>query len=408
VPTGPTVPTGPFVPITSNGLGEIIGSIVGVFILGILMGLGYGLYRHWRTKSTPTPESQPNGVAVASDDDYIPLESDKMSIVLDPIHKQPLQKAKSWHVDHEIKSQRVVDSKIYELVEAADSDKSKVIEFYQRCPVSGYEIASVRVIYNPDMNLAFALHMKKLQQRENNPAFKAKWITGGENTQDPVEPAENTKWRQVLHEQFKGIAEPYQDSDYPAVNLVPMWHGTKKEIADSIFRTGYANLATTDCGFFGKGIYSAYEAEYSYRVYAKEGGALIVNWVACFSAYPVIDGDMPKLKEKGNYSNYDAHFIPVVPRNPDNPYEEVYYPTRPYDQQQYMELVVFASEACLPRYLVELQRTLEKPIPLNRSQYRGLFLPSARKEEKDPHQEQPAENLSIGHFVAPFRFKQVI
>ena len=52
------------------------------------------------------------------------------------------------------------------------------------------------------------------------------------------------------------------------------------------------HLATTDPGFFGNGIYSAREAEYSYRVYSQ--GALILNWVACFSAYPVIHGDMQK------------------------------------------------------------------------------------------------------------------
>jgi hypothetical protein len=51
----------------------------------------------------------------------------------------------------------------------------------------------------------------------------------------------------------------------------------------------YANLASTDAGFFGKGLYSAHEAAYAHRVYSK--GALIVNWVAIGSAYPVMAGD---------------------------------------------------------------------------------------------------------------------
>jgi hypothetical protein len=103
---------------------------------------------------------------------------------------------------------------------------------------------------------------------------------------------------------------------------------------------------------------------------------------------------MPKLEGKGNYSNYDAHFIPVVPRNPDNSNEEVYYPTRPYDKHQYTELVVFSSEACLPRYLVELQPTLQKPLPLNRNEYRGVFFPSVQEEKIDPCSEKTAENPS--------------
>jgi len=132
--------------------------------------------------------------------------------------------------------------------------------------------------------------------------------------------------------------------------------------------------------FFGKGIYGAHEAEYSYRVYAKEGGALILNWTACFSAYPVIDGDMKKLEGKGNYSNYDAHFVPVVPRDPNDPHEEVYHPTKFDQDHQYTELVVFQSAACLPRYLVELQPELPKTIPISSTD---------SKKEKS---EQPKEN----------------
>jgi hypothetical protein len=115
----------------------------------------------------------------------------------------------------------------------------------------------------------------------------------------------------------------------------------------------YANLATTDGGFFGKGLYSAYEAEYSYRVYGK--GALILNWVASYSTYPVIHGDMAKLSTKGNYANYDSHFVPVVPENPKNPYEVNYYPTKPKQAATYHEMVVFDNGQCLPRYLVTLQ-----------------------------------------------------
>ena len=85
---------------------------------------------------------------------------------------------KSWHFDPQTKAKRIAEDKIYELVEATDKDKRKVIEFYQHHPVSGYDMASVHVIYNPDMNHKFGLYLKELQQRDNNPAFQAKWPTG--------------------------------------------------------------------------------------------------------------------------------------------------------------------------------------------------------------------------------------
>ena len=149
-------------------------------------------------------------------------------------------------------------------------------------------------------------------------------------------------------------------AEYPAVKILPLWHGTRSDILDSICRVGYANLASTDAGFFGKGLYSTHEAEYAHRVYSQ--GALLLNWVATYSPYPAIDGDLDKLREKGNYQNYDAHFVPVVPKNPSNPNETVYYPTKPNQKHTYTEVVVFESAACLPRYLVELQATLKKPL----------------------------------------------
>ena len=143
------------------------------------------------------------------------------------------------------------------------------------------------------------------------------------------------------------MAKPYLDPNYPAVKILPLWHGTRPEILDSIFRAGYANLATTDSGYFGKGFYSAYEARYSYSVYAK--GALILNWVAVFSAYPVIDGDMNALTGGANYGNYDGHFVPVRGQG------SFFTPCMPEQKPKYTEVVVFESSSCLPRYLVELQ-----------------------------------------------------
>ncbi len=307
---------------------------------------------------------------------------------------------KSWHFDPQTKAKRPAKDKIYELVEATDKDKRKVIEFYQHHPVAGYDMASVRVIYNPDMNYKFGLYLKELQQRNNNPAFQPKWPTGKECIQDPIEPQENINWRGKVHQQLQIMANSYQDSDYPCVNLLPMWHGTKAAIVDSIFRTGYANLATTDSGFFGKGIYGAHEAKYSYRVYAEQSGSLILNWTACFSAYPVIDGDMKKLEEKGSYTNYDAYFVPVVLRNPNNPNKDTYYPTKPNESHVYTELVVFQSAACLPRYLVELQPTLPKTVPPpSTGGYPGVFFPAAQNQAQGqkPTQDQKA-NVNIFNY----------
>ncbi len=254
---------------------------------------------------------------------------------------------KSWHFDPETKqTAALTGNKNYALISATPKDIQKVIGFYAPHPVSGYEIGHVKVIYNPGFNRGFELHMDKLQHRHNNPAFVPKWSTMSE-----------PDFRQNTYALFEQMTQPHRDPNYPAVKLLPAFHGTKPAILDSIFSAGYAALATTDSGFFGKGYYSAYEAEYSQRVYAQ--GALILNWVASFSALPVIDGDLNLLEGKGAYANYDAHFVPVG--NENNPNGPSYYPCKPGQEHQYTEIVVFESAACLPRYLVELQKTLLKP-----------------------------------------------
>jgi len=185
-----------------------------------------------------------------------------------------------------------------------------------------------------------------LQEHHGNTAFSPKFMQ--ENDPD---------WRNEINQMFEKLTTPFTDPDFPNVKLLPLWHGTKPEVISSILRVGYANLATTDEGYFGKGLYSTCEAEYAHRVYSK--GVLVVNWVSMYSAYPVIHGDMPKLQAKGNYQNYDAHFIPVVSPNVDDPYSgSIYYPSRPNQSSHYNEVVVFESMQCLPRYLVELQPTL--------------------------------------------------
>ena len=59
----------------------------------------------------------------------------------------------------------------------------------------------------------------------------------------------------------------------------------------------------------------------------RDTGALVLCCVSLCSAYPVISrSDMNKLQGKGNYQNYDAHIVPVVPADGGNPRELTYFP----------------------------------------------------------------------------------
>jgi Poly(ADP-ribose) polymerase catalytic domain/FG-GAP repeat len=274
---------------------------------------------------------------------------------------------KSWHFEGKPDSS---EGASYILLSASELDIQKVLQCYAHHSVPGYDIQRVEVIYNAGMNRSFALNIRHLQERSANDFFLPAWSREAEPS-----------WRNTINERWKSLAAPHHDKDYPDVKIMPLWHGTKPEVLGSIFTAGYAALGKTDAGFFGQGIYSANEAEYAYRVYGG-GGFLILNWVAGYSAYPVIRDDMEKITGKNHYQNYDSHFVPVVPNDPNNPNETVYYPTIPGQEHQYTEVVVFDKAQCLPRYLVTLQPTLPRaPSTVNEAAGPSMLFSRSLKKE---------------------------
>ena len=245
-----------------------------------------------------------------------------------------------WYIDPSIyQTLPQKGGSTYTLVAAGKSDFQKVNDLYQKSPVKGYFISQLQVVHNPAMSRQFEGKVMTLDARAGKPAFSPKW-----NAESEV--ALRTRVDQSL--KTLTVHSPTSRN----VLLFPAFHGTKAPLLDSIFETGFANLATTDSGFFGKGIYNTTHASYAHRVYSD--GTLLFNWVAFFSAYPVTLPDMSKLQGGSNYSNYDAHYALVNPKNPQNPNEVIYLPITAIQTPIYDELVVFDSAHVLPRYLVTL------------------------------------------------------
>ncbi len=53
------------------------------------------------------------------------------------------------------------------------------------------------------------------------------------------------------HLQRKGYSRKRDES----IKVVPLWHGTADSVVRNVCETGFAALATTDDGYFGKGLY---------------------------------------------------------------------------------------------------------------------------------------------------------
>lgn len=197
----------------------------------------------------------------------------------------PFSNQKPWHFSSSAQIPFQIEG--YVLADASREDFERVNKWYQRAPVLGQGIRRVQIIHNSQMSRVFEGTIALLEKRHGNEAFKAKW-------ESDCKSREEKNLRKATIAILDRLTE--RDPHYPHVRLVPTWHGTKKEHLESIYNTGLANLATIDTGYFGKGIYGTAEAEYAYRVYSKGSeGALLINWIATYSCYPVIDGDLVKL-----------------------------------------------------------------------------------------------------------------
>jgi len=71
-------------------------------------------------------------------------------------------------------------------------------------------------------------------------------------------------------------------------------------------------------------LYFTDNPEYANRVYANGQNILLFCWILIGNVYPVINSDMPKLQGKNHYQNYDTHYVPVVPADPNNTKETMY------------------------------------------------------------------------------------
>jgi len=153
-----------------------------------------------------------------------------------------------------------------------------------------------------------------------------------------------------------------------------LWHGTKR--AEAICSNGFAFFGkhalfenpaaagpNVDIGFFGSGIYFTNSAQYAAMYSAnKVGGTLLLAWVSMREPYPVVSDtpvpkegtDMTRLRGKGAYKNYNAHYIPVTSTDPADPENMIFHPCHRFEKPAWDEYVVFHTAQTLACFQVEL------------------------------------------------------
>lgn len=202
-----------------------------------------------------------------------------------------------------------------------------------------FKIKSIVCINNEQLSTLFEHRIDNLALRMKKPVFQPKWEKENQINQ-----------RKKYLDRFNNLMVCNR---YKGVSIVPVFHGCRKEVVYEICETGFANLKTTDSGYFGSGIYGSPQSEYAGTVYGE--GVVMLCFMSTGFTYPVVHGDMDKLMGKNNYANFDSHFVPVYPRDMNlHQYgkEKVYFPCTEYQTPIYDELVVFQESQIVPRYVI--------------------------------------------------------
>jgi hypothetical protein len=292
------------------------------------------------------------------------VEQNQKKYKLPPQHE-------SWEADQEILKNHGTRGVVYEgkfkLIELSveDAGYKLVDELFKKSQqnvgprlsktsLKDFKISKVKLIDNPNFYNSFEEEAFLLSQRRGKEAFIP-----------DLNAVTNKEWRQKILKEFEEKTTKKYSNE--KCYFLPVWHGTKKEVLESVLATGFANLAKTDIGYYGKGIYGSTNAEYVKRVYSGgyHKGILLLNWVAINSAYPVVSmEDIDLLKGKGNKDNFDAHYIQVKPRNQfihDQGKEDRYFPlVEENETSVYDEIVVFNERHIVARYVVEIERIIPK------------------------------------------------
>jgi hypothetical protein len=210
------------------------------------------------------------------------------------------------------------------------------------------DIDKIELVHNPDSYRMFLQQIKRTESRQNEETFQPR-----------INAESNPTERKKVLDRLQSLTQKVHHNR--TVPVVRVWHGCSRTTVSKLLSNGFAALSKMDRGWFGTGMYFTSSAEYAAK-YTSSNGCLIMCYVLLLNPFPVISDDAPtgisssnfRFYGRGNYSNYQCHYIPVAPIG-----EDTYWDFRPprggVQDAPYDELVVFQQADILPQVIVHLK-----------------------------------------------------
>lgn len=260
-------------------------------------------------------------------------------------------------------------------VTQADPEGAFVHTHFNHNPPKNRRIQAIYCLHNPRLTNQFEALLPTLDEEGQNSFFAPSW----DRKEDHLRAKTIQRWQKAadLFSPFFCPVSERETRQLKHVRILPLWHGTREEVCDSVAKTGFAFFGThdydnggkgdgssTDIGFFGNGIYFTNSARYSIHYAPKTTTQhALLSWVSMREPYPVVSdrdcsserdepADKTLLKGKGPYKKHNAHFIPVAPI-PGTSKKTIYYPCTLKREPWWDEIVVFQKGQTLPRFWVQ-------------------------------------------------------
>ena len=299
----------------------------------------------------------------------------------------------SDRIFNEMKSQDAKGSYKKVQVLPTDPEWCFVWRYFHHDKPHRYGIKRIYCVYERHQQKTFEFNLSSVEREANK--FKPTWDQEP-RAQQRAQAIE--RWRKIANvfSPFFTLETDGTKRIWKYVKIIPLWHGSSKEMCESIATSGFVHFGkislgsittkSTGEGFFGNGIYFTNSARYAADICSK--GYIFLAWVSMKEPFPIVGDDcridMKNIKGKGAYKDYDTHYIPVTSENHSDPYEAIYYPTKENETPHCDEFVVFHKSQALPRFWVELAIELTY-VPSDRPQFVNELIPHIMKLLQNPN-----------------------
>ena len=213
-----------------------------------------------------------------------------------------------------------------------------------------YKVEKIEYVFNPGRYRMFLGQLEAIENRQQQPAFQLQLnLENSCEERQRVLDRLDTLCRQVFHNR--------------RARIVRMWHGCRRNILPNVLSDGFAALATLDDGWYGKGMYFTSSAKYATRYCSDSDSCLIMCYILLLNPFPVVSADAPpnvspasfRFYGKGNYRNYQCHYVPVSPVDTNPNTMDYRPPPTGTDDAICDELAVFQEVNILPQVVVHLK-----------------------------------------------------